>query len=127
MTTCKVTCREHKHEVESPFAQDGLAVTRAIGGPDPCVVTSEWRITHIESGLAMPGIFATAATAEQALKAMLPLADWNSSAALLERIEGLEKGVRSAVAPFDQIEWPDDFKVLEILAHDEPAGTRGGG
>ena len=56
--------------LDMSFELNGAAVTRAHDGDG-------WRITHIESGFAVPGRFKSAVAAEYALKEIDEIVDWH--------------------------------------------------
>ena len=89
----RITCRDSQSiMVDSPFKVAGLAVTPYIA--HPLVVDSTcWRVTHIASGLSLPGFFDTVANASKALRAYLPLADWQKPSDDPEYTESLGRQV----------------------------------
>jgi len=61
-----------RDERQAPWAEGGLAVTRAVGGPD-------WAVTHTASGYALFQRFRTQAAARKAARRALAIGDWTVS------------------------------------------------
>ena len=70
MIDIKICCNDgHKKSVSATLLGP-LAVHRSIDW------VSDWRITHVATGCALPVFFSTKAGALAAAKAVLPMADW---------------------------------------------------
>ena len=67
--------------VFAPFAQGGLAVTRAES--DAPLHRRPWNITHVASGKSVCTDFPSASLAKLVLISILPLADWRESESVL--------------------------------------------
>lgn len=109
MMTIKISCRTHgllRHEVPVTFVRDGLAVTPEL--VTGCIFSSDsFRVTHVRSGMAVPGAYRDRRRANAALRALLKLTNWDRPYNRFTASKSLTEKVFALVADTAKEE-PDD-------------------